>query len=1151
MPPPTPAQTKALLEDGTLDAWLADPNSGFTRDKYERAMEKVRAYERDELGVLSDGRSPASSAQAAPVEGTGSETLDNLKPPPKVTEGAIAQAYVTAPETKRASAYVPGHGDADTVDGSWWDDIKKKIPQELRDATLLPSRGPVWFEPTDEEATAALNADREAQGLRPKNSRQHLERWKDEQWAKAYDGARKRGEAIYRGRDIDEASPDFMRTAKRMAEMTAPLESFARQLDRSALLGAGAHAVDTGDVGGWKQATREQDESFAAKVGMPPPPMGAELDDAEVAENMDRAGRVMEREPVAGMVGGLVGAIAPGGATGRIAKGVEGVVGLSRNAAGKALPGPVGRALTGALPNSSIARGAAEKLATVGLEGRGLVSGATKGMVEAGVSTFGEQMAAGQVDNLTLDAAGQEGIPWSEQAEQAGITALAAAPLGGIFSAPRGVSRGMREAGNADASAHKMLNEAGGGTTNTNIDGLMPPPGHEEFLKDVTHGPEAASRMKAAQAAGSVLDIQASLAKGAGERASNQMAGNLESELFENSVEIGAIAEDLVNRSENVALATEQQTASFVKRFMDRFEAENVSGKARRHAEAQAALDAEGAPAYPDVPGPNMHIDEISAMQKAESELSDGLETDYPSIDVSPLVDKHFDLVHKMSFLDGSGMPSTTVAKFKKSMDSLMIKKTVDAEDAANYEHAAYNMKELDDGRIEVTLPRRVSPRELDDIIQNLDEMGKYPNSPAPEAARYRQLGARAHEMREDAFKILSETKSRHHMELTENEQMLRSLGLSRSLDKMDAGDVDQSVTVMNNIKSMISENEIRTPDGLAIPRKQFEKWLARVDGEDGGLFDDYMALRDLAKQQKRAEDFDITIGNTPAGKASAYKKIEDAITGRTRDYDAVISTWQSLDKRVAAARAEHTRIKDLFTTLGVEKSMAGIGNAERAQMRTKLNQILLNGDHEYDALVNSAKPEQRVALGVARQAALDTDSMFRKLGFGPRHNQPGFTNATREEIVGGLEEIFKNYKKFGESDQFDRTVDELFSMNKPVREALNAMTGERAFMFLSGHLKSNAKAVFGADRVHTYMTSANDFFKNHIDALISRNKKAPGHISDLGPFESPTPYSMALTQEAVPNDENRSESIEGLSATKALRALMRAVDKAGAEKKQ
>lgn len=1109
---PSPEELKQLKDSGKLDEWLKAGT--LKKDRYDFAMKTVA-----DLEAASANDKAAGGSGQMMVRDMGPEEPDDISqpyaptmnagaPPSAQTAAQRARAYTTPTELARANNYVPGHGDAPSKDGSWWDDVKNSVPQKARDTLLgmaqgaQGSRGPVYMEPTEEEAEAALIADAEAQGLRPKTSHEHIQRWLDQQWANAYDDAKERGVAIYRGKYIDNESPYFMQVAKRMSEITGPVEAAARQADKTFAAGRIFHQIDTGDM---RNTTREMDRQFASEMGMPPPGYLGTLEDDQVAarRNLERGRRMVEAHPVAGAVGSIGGALAPGGVSGALSK-----------VAGK-LVAP---------------------LAT----GRGFIGGMAKAGAEAGLAGTAEQLSVNATQRASEEFAG---MPPTDLLEGVGITGGVSSILGSAMGMPRGVSRGLRESNDVVASSHRVLEE-GTDRASTSLrtsSGLNPPVGHEEMLaKYPIHGSYAGAKTEAAEAAANVMEAQSKPTVDLLEQTSQGLMEQFEREGMGAHATIGGIAEDVVRRGERSDRLTDEQAMRFTKRLMDKMESKRLADEAQMQVDSGLALKKEGAPAYPDVPGPNAHISDLEARAYNAEQSDYGLNTEYPSVSAAPIIDKHFELLNRISFNDGAAMPTSTHAKLKASVDSLFRKKTIDAGEEELYADVAYDMMKNDDGTITVTLPRLMSARELDDLIQNFDEMAKYSsNSASPDAARYKELGAVSRQIRETGFETLAASKAGQHELITETEEMLRSVGLAKNVGEINPGSVDQATTVLENVKRIAASYDLRSPEGLAIPRKQFERWLSKYDEE---LFDQYMHLRDLSTQQKNIKSYDITVANTPRSRSESFEKVVSAITGKRSDVDALMGSFRSIRETVEAARRQLTKVSDIYTMLGADKSMGSMTAVDRMKMRTKLYQVLLHGGDEFNELRKLAKPEQQLQLDTARQAAHDTDSMFRTLGFGPTHNKPGFDGITRDRVVRGLEDTFHNYKRFGESLDFDRSVDQIFKDTPEVKTALLRMTKERAYQFLANDYKGNTSALLGIDRPRTFMTSTKDFFENHIDAMVRREPRK------YSPIDAPSQYAVGLASPGIPGDTNREPEAENISAAVALKALIRAVSRAQKE---
>lgn len=1101
----TPAQYKRMVEDGKLKKWL-DAGT-IDQAKYDSVIQKVQAYN---TGVPNPADQPPDMA-AQP------------------TAGQQAAAYKTPVEYVRPSAHVPGLGDAPVKDGSWWDDAKKVMPQAVRDTILgigktiapygaddlmrsaegtftLPSRGPVWLEPSDAEAEQAVYREQEMDGLEPQSSHEVLQRWKDKKWAEAFDRAKKRGEALYRGRDIDDESPHFMKVAKRAAENVGVVEAAARKFDESYTFGKLGAVLDTDP---WGTEQHAQSREMQEELGLPPPTgyfrtPTAEEDQETARFNIERGRRTVEASPIGAAGGGLVGALAPGSAPNRLAAGVGKVI--------KPL-----------------------------IAGKGLVSGAVKTALEAGVAGGAERLSVNATNRMANEAAG---LPQGDIMEGVGTSAGLGAVVGTALGIPGGVSRGMRGVDDEIAASHKVIEQDGRKSTKfLDQEGLNPPAGHDEMLEKYgTQGVYAGARSEAVNAAADVLERRAERANWSTYVVADDITDELDYAGTAIGSETSEMADELVMRGEKSDQFMEVRSRRFTKNLMDRVEAELTTGKKRMQEETEAAIKMEGAPDYPAIPGPDMHFSDIKEAAETANDNDLGLDTDYPSISVDRIIDKQHEIMQKLAYKDQVPMSSTTHAKMKEAADMMYIKKVVSEEEAQVYKDVAHNMKELGNGDVEILLPRLVSARELNDMIGHFDEMAKYAsNSADPRAADYKELGAIARELREESFQVLAGTKLQHHQQIRENEEMLRAIGLPKNITEIDPTSVDQVALVMDRIKTMAKSREYKTPEGLGVPRVAFENWLAKYDVD---LLDDYMKVKSLARQKENVGGFNIMIENTPAQRAASFKKVEEAILGNRRDADAIMATFDSVSDRVRSLRARKAEVDDIYSMFGVSNTMRGMSMADRGKMRVKFNQICAEGGDEFKAIRAKMKPEHQQMMDVARQAAGDTDDMFRTLGFGPNHNRPGFQSAERADIVDGLHSMFDNYKRYGKSIDFDRSVDKLFKEHPNVKTALSRMSKMRAFQILRGEAEGAAMPVLGMAKPRTFLIAAKDFFRNHIDAMVTRKK------GSKAVFDVPAPWAVGLTQESgqPQREDEDEEGLSSISSVAALQAMIRAVSKIESE---
>lgn len=1125
---------REMYESGKLDALL--DTGKLSQEEYDKAVSKASSVgASQDMARASALGMPEDSTRPAPME--------------------VPQRFKVAP-----SGYVVGKGDMYSLeDGSEWEAVKADIPGRFRDSSLLPSRSAIWFEPSDEEVDRALRMGDAAlegpvqMGDAHINVKMDLgdklamkvdarQRYRDARYNQAYEESRNRGESIYRARDINESSPAFLRAAKAYAEMASPVESFMRGADR-ALTGGAASTNDTGALGVAKKqkAVRGDARGIADFFGVQPPSWAEEPvvdENMEAAErvaqrNVEGAERVIRDNPGSNLVGNLVGGLAPSGLTGRAA-------------------------------------GLADK-AFKTAKATGAISGMARGALSAATGDFGAELAAQQFEQQAHEAMGREAESLITQAGDAGKQALMSGALGGVMSIPGGVSRGMRNVDTEDAAALRALEEGGGGTQFWSMSGLRAPTDHEALAKEFpAEGAYAGARSKLANSvADKVIMPAAERTMATVEDAANRTAQSIKKDGIALEAEVRNLSEGIVDRQSQLVRATDEQAMSFTKKFMKKAHRHLEEGFGRRQAENEAALKKEGAPEYPAPPGPGNYLSDIEEATARAEKRDYGLETPYPSASVKSIIDKHYGLVQRLAFADGTHIPNTSALKFKKAMDALTRKKTVTEEEVDLFKDVAIDIKKVEseiDGVVgpngkpikkvsyEVLLPRRVSARELDDFIKAMDEMGKFPNSPAPEAARFREIGAEAAELRESAFGVLHETKLKHHPEILEDERMLRSVGLAKNTDKVDPMDVDQATSVLNNIKSYASTPDGMIPEGLAVPRREFERWLANHDEE---LYDEYSALRDMYRQRRTAEEFNIMADMAPKSKAGAYQTVEDAITGRGRKYEAIMQSFQSSDYRMRKANEESRRQEGLLNLFGIDPSSMSRGDTDR--FRFAIHDILVNDQDKFERLMNIAKPEQRELLASARQAALDTDSMFTKLGFSKDKNRPGWSTIQRQKAVEDLSEIFDSYNKYGSKPEFNRFVDEKLANNPDFKEQLKALRSERAFQYLRRQHKEGVKAPSNPASARWYIP-AMDFFRNHIDALMGYrqkglvNKRAAGTAVEpfaRSPFGAPTEYAMSVTNPVSQQDAGSpANTITAISAKKALEALISVVDRVEAEGK-
>lgn len=1052
------------------------------------------------------------------------------------TAGDVAAAYKTPTHLVRASAYVPGLGGMPAEDGAKWKNAMKSFPAGVRDPILgpgaspfttpqagkplagltgdpttyaqYPSRGPVWREPTDQEAEAAVIEEREAKGLRPKTDRAHLEEWKDRKWAEAYDDAQRRGVSLYRGRDISSASPGFMKQAKADAEGAGGfVESAVRMMDKARFLGAGFDAIDVGAGNLAKNAARGAFELFDV-----PPPSFLAPDPEEQAmgqRNLQRGSREIEAHPGGAVVGATYGMLAPGVGDALATGATKGIAALAGKEAGIGMLG-----------------------------GMGTAAGA------AALAGAGEQFGSSMVHNQALETAGLPQVPLDQQLEDAWKTGAVAAVPGAVLGAAKGMSRGMREIDSPKKSAHTTLGPDS--TDFWTMKGLRTPEGHQELSdENPVLGSYAAARADAVEKGADHLLGKAGEANVTMERGAAELAARVESEGEGFRNELDALSTDIVDMSATRARQTEEEAMLFTQDLMNSVEHRRQDMGAKHRAQSAVAHAVEGAPPPAPTPGPDMYFSDIArARKEAAGTAPYGLRPDYPTVNARPIIDKGYDILTTLALDDGAHLPTPTHKKIKDAVDSLFIHRTVGAEDAKDFEHIIYESTPLKDGRVKIIAARNLHARELDHLIQAFDEAGKWPDSASPDAAKYRELAAVARKLRDEGFNVLGHTKAQQSQDLLENERMMRAIGLPQNVGEVDPQDVDQVRAVHANIKALAeapSNTDLITPDGLAVPRKEFERWLGRYDE---GLLDRYMTLRRLSRQAKQAADFDITINNTPMGRAKSIKAVTDALLGNNHQVAAVLESFKSVGDRVKSLQTRQKRVGSLYKALGVKSEVTDAWtDLERDQYRVGINKLFLQGGPEFDALRRDIGPEFKEGVDKARQAAVDIDSMFRSLGFGPRHWREDFDELTRQQdnvaridVMDRLDTIFHAYEKYGGKGHYDKVVNKVFDDSPETVAALKRMTKERAFQWLRNDFGSDAKEQYGASRV--WHAAASDFVQNHVDALVSR----PGSRGEkVNPLNVPAPYAAGLV---VPgeDDPNREAEVRTMSGAKAMEALFRAV---------
>lgn len=422
------------------DEWLQ--SGQWSQGKYDRNLQLLRDAQAGSLGVekKDDFKQPLDRVPDVPYT-----TAGNVR---DTAVDQYNQLYKSGRLSwARGSGYAPGVGDVPMVDGPEWESVRERMPNRFADVVLNGSnRNILWDEPTREEARLALAAAGDARAGSSENDVRddaYME-YSDKEWAKAYDLARQRGETLYRSSRIGDASPEYLRTLKRLHIAGSRISAFTGAFKRAYLPGSDA------------SATAMYGEKLGGLLDAAAPP-DAEVDrenfqQKQRFETSDEGARYMST------IGSFAGSVAPGSITRRIGSAADAALGV----------GGLGGA-----------QGVVEGM-TSGLPGilRGGVAGAIGSFPVDVVDTFTTMT---KEEELGL----REQTDTASRLESASRDSLVRAGATGVLSsllhAPGAMSRASVDPRyGARAAAMSNLKEAGGGPS---LFGLQPPDAYKTMSK--------------------------------------------------------------------------------------------------------------------------------------------------------------------------------------------------------------------------------------------------------------------------------------------------------------------------------------------------------------------------------------------------------------------------------------------------------------------------------------------------------------------------------------------------------------------------------------------------------------------------------------------------------------------------------------------
>lgn len=1037
------SQLSSLKKSGKLDELRS--SGRWSQDKYDAAMNRLEGPNDDE-----------PEAPAAPVTAADRVQAEQLQDPQVDAATLKSRASIAYDQSyasgelpwARKSGYLPGVGGIALQAGEDWDSVKDKVPGMLRDASLMPSRDAIWQEPKLEHARAEMS---KASGVDPDGLDETHAAYKefaDKKWAEAYENARDHGKAIYRARDISDASPQYLKTLKKVSTWLEPLEVAGRSAANMMTGGLATELADSSaSPNEVMHGSPETQQAAKRLLGVTTPVQSdAEQKDdssrkADARTNIEQYETQAASHPAAELFGNVVGSAAPG-------------AGAYASRAAESLLGS--NAATGVI--GSFAKNA----------GAGFIAGAPLDYSMLGT------------ENDVREQAGMDPKYGDVSAE-----ALKRGAVQGLFSGalgiPRSASNTLRSplVNGARAADVKALEDAGGRTSIRS--GIIPPPGYEAMADASPTGAEAGFRQQAADSIAGGLESRAGSSMG-GARATADYIGNAaEDQLGQATGRIQNSAANAYEQGAGVSRSFDENVAALTEKVRGKLN-DDIADMGERHQDLnEKMLTAEGAPQRTPPPGP-LSLDDMRNQGETIPQDTGIDADDVPRVSSLPIIQKFNQVAARLAFADGASMPNTSAKRFKDAMDKMVHVRTVTEDELPLYDNIAIGSEPLagdGEGLYRIAIPRKVNARELDDFVQSADEMAKMPVSTGPDAQRWAGIGGVAREMRKEAFPRLTAAKDFMHAERTSNEELLRSLGQKTGAKDVDG--VDAVGGMHNAIKGFADGSDFKTPDSMPVPRKQFESWMA-IEHPD--MLDQYTALRKQASMRKDLASLGVKHDNSLPVQKESISSLVDALTGKTQKADAVMAVFGNMSPEMRASKAEYSRVKDVFDALGV-KLGESVSVQQRASLRNKLMEVAINGPDspQYKALESSLRPEQMGQLRSMHNATTQVDKLFSDAGLGKKRWQTPEAGAVAKDLFALLDK----YKKFGASPEFSKAID---GISPEARQFLVKARGSSAFESLRNEVKNGASYGDVASGKRGLMRSLGEAMNYHLDALYQTSTK-------------------------------------------------------------
>lgn len=683
---------------------------------------------------LPDGYTLEAEVHEAPK--AAAKFADNLPAAaPVLTEADELAAHEISRQGK-PWANIPGVKPEDIsndgADGDWYDGAVEAFKRA--DATLLPSASAYWREPSEDEAKAALAKRGQPATLK------NLAAYRDAEWDSAYDTAQKTGSTLYRGSFINENSPKAMRLAKLYSDIGSVPEAGLRMYDRMRTLGAASAVVDS------------------AGVSHMSPDAPA---DAQTIQNIKRGQRAVETWPLAGLAGGIAGALNP-----------------------KAL---------------------ATKAATA----------MGSGVLGTAASIFGTEMAADTVANIPKASVGMELKPVEESLVDAGTAGVFGGALTALGKIPGWASKLVRSGDGADATRIADIEAAGGGFHWRK--GLVP---HDDFagvadrmpgktgavegetaLDVTTLAINDAAEKYGAEGADAIARTEAKVHATLGSEGHGVVDTMLRGAGEADSAVVRA-AKDLVKRGESIDTlvqdSTEALTSDIIKSVNTKIPAMKL---AQGELEEAAHVADEGVPDVSLAPVIEKHMGFIKKLYFRDGEIMSNDVTKKLADAVQPLFEKR-----KMTRVEAKEYED--IAYFVKSVDEKL-----DAPGAKRGPH----------DEVEVHLPRQVNSRELVNMMDRYADLAKFDGAGAGgNSEGWKALRAEAGLLRGE-FENINAAKLKSKAEIGSNTNALQALGLG-NITPGRAPDVNQFKAAAGSVREILSGRAGDSSNALN-PRVALERW--------------------------------------------------------------------------------------------------------------------------------------------------------------------------------------------------------------------------------------------------------------------------------------------------------------------------------------